>query len=597
MLNRPVVILNAVKNLIEAPHAPVTCYLIYWRDYMSYIDNYNQWLAHEIFDQDTKNELISIKDNSKEIEDRFYKNLEFGTGGLRGVIGAGTNRMNKYTVGRATQGLANYINSKGIKAAAVVIAYDSRRFSREFASEAAAVLNGNNIKVYLFEELRPTPELSFAVRQLQAAAGIVVTASHNPPEYNGYKVYWSDGAQIVSPVAEELMAEINSITDFGAIRTMKAEQAKKEGLLKSIGSDIDDIYIEKVKSLSLRPEIGKELGGKLSVVYTPLHGTGNIPVRRVLAELGYENVAVVPEQELPDGNFPTVKYPNPEEHDAFTLAIKLGDEKDADVIIGTDPDCDRVGAVVKDAGGDYVVLTGNQTGALLIDYVLSSMAEQGSLSKNDTIVNTVVTGKLGETIARSYGVDVISVLTGFKYIGEKIKEFEEAGDRRFIFGYEESYGYLAGDFVRDKDAVIASMLICEMTAYYKRKGIGLYERLLQLFDKYGYFKEGLGSIAFKGKEGMENMRDLINKIRQNPMQSVNGVKVLEFRDYMSYKGEIELPKENMLSFILEDKSWFAIRPSGTEPKLKLYYSVTGSSVEDADIRLEKLKNAVLEIIS
>lgn len=564
---------------------------------MNFMDKYNQWLAESIFDQETKDQLQCIRENQKEIEDRFYKDLEFGTGGLRGVIGAGTNRMNRYTVGRATQGLANYINKKGIHNASVAIAYDSRRFSKEFAAEAASVLNANNIKVYLFEDLRPTPVLSFAVRQLGATAGIVVTASHNPPEYNGYKAYWSDGGQIVSPVAEELMAEINSISDFGVIKIMDADMAKDKGLLQIIGKDIDDIYIEKVKSLALNPDLGKELGEDLSIIYTPLHGTGNIPVRRVLSEMGFAKAFVVPEQELPNGNFPTVKYPNPEEHEAFALAIKLAEEKKADVIIGTDPDCDRVGVVVRDSQGIYEVLTGNQTGALLIDYILSSLKEQGRLNEKSTIVNTVVTGKLGETIAESYGVKVVSVLTGFKYIGEKIKEFKEAGDHEFIFGYEESYGYLAGDFVRDKDAVIASMLICEMTAYYKKKGMSLYDRLMQLFEQYGYFKEGLGSIAFKGKEGMESMRSLINRIRQNPIESLNGVKVLEFRDYMTYEGKIKLPKENMLSFILEDKSWFSIRPSGTEPKLKLYYSVTGDSLQDAEERLEKLKNAVNEMVN
>lgn len=563
---------------------------------MSYQNKYQEWLSHEIFDEETKKELIEIKDDVKEIEDRFYKDLEFGTGGLRGVIGAGTNRMNRYTVGRATQGLASYIVKKGVANPSVAIAYDSRRFSREFAADAAAVLNGSGIKVYLFESLRPTPELSFAVRELGAAAGIVVTASHNPPEYNGYKVYWNDGAQIVSPIAEELLTEVNSITDFSTIKRLEAEPAKEQGLLELIGQEIDNIYIEKVKSLSLNPGIAKQLGESLSIVYTPLHGTGNLPVRRVLSEMGYANVTVVPEQELPDSNFSTVKYPNPEEHDAFSLAIKLAKEKNADVIIGTDPDCDRVGAVVKNIEGEYVVLTGNQTGALLIDYMLSNLKQQNRLNAKSTIVNTVVTGKLGEVIAKSYGVNVISVLTGFKYIGEKIKEFKATNSNEFVFGYEESYGYLAGDFVRDKDAVVASMLICEMTAYYKQQGMSLYEAMLKLYEKYGYYKEGLGAIAFKGKEGMESMRNLINSIRQNPAAELNGLKVAEFRDYLTYKGEIALPKENMLCFIMEDASWFCIRPSGTEPKLKLYYSVKGNSMEDSDMRLEQLKEAVMEMI-
>lgn len=563
---------------------------------MDFEAKYQEWLNQDIFDETTKKELQSIRDNQKEIEDRFYKDLEFGTGGLRGIIGAGTNRMNRYTVGRATQGLANYIKSKDIVNPRVAIAYDSRRFSRAFAEVASAVLNGNGIDVYLFEDLRPTPVLSFAVRELHATAGIVITASHNPPEYNGYKVYWNDGAQIVSPIAEELLADVNGITDFSCIRYLSKEQALQHGLLHMIGKEIDDAYTERVKQLSVNPDLGRQLGDELTVIYTPLHGTGNLPVRRVLSEMGYSNVTVVPEQELPDGNFPTVKYPNPEEHEVFTLAIKLAEEKNADVIIGTDPDCDRVGVVVKNNQGDYVVLTGNQTGALLIDYILSGLKQQNKLNTKSTIVNTVVTGKLGEVIAKSYGVNVISVLTGFKYIGEKIKEFKASDSHEFVFGYEESYGYLAGDFVRDKDAVIASMLICEMTAYYKQKGISLYEALQQLFEKHGFYMEGLGSIAFKGKEGMENMKALINSIRNNPADEVNGIKVKEFRDYMTYKGEIPLPKENMLCFILEDNSWFCIRPSGTEPKLKLYYSVIGSSVQDASNRLEQLKNAVSELI-
>lgn len=563
---------------------------------MSYELKYKEWLTQPIFDEQTKKELIDIEANTKEIEDRFYKDLEFGTGGLRGVIGAGTNRMNKYTVGRATQGLANYILHNNIQNPSVAIAYDSRRFSKEFSAEAAAVLNGNGIKVYLFEDLRPTPELSFAVRELGATAGIVVTASHNPPEYNGYKVYWSDGAQIVSPIAEELLKTVNAITNFAEIKRMDCEEAQQLGLLQSVGKAIDDLYIEKVKSLSPNPEIAKEHGKDISIIFTPLHGTGNLPVRRVLAEMGFANVSIVGEQELPDCNFSTVKYPNPEEHDAFTLAIELAKQKNADVIIGTDPDCDRVGAVVKNNLGEYAVLTGNQTGALLIDYILSSLKQQGKLNDKSTIVNTIVTGKMGEVIAKSYGVKIISVLTGFKYIGEKIKQFKQTGDNEFIFGYEESYGYLAGDVVRDKDAVVASMLICEMTAYYKQQGMSLYEALMKLYAKYGYFNEGLGAIAFKGKEGMESMRNLINHIRQQPADSVNGVRVYEFRDYMNYVGEIPLPKENMLYFILEDKSWFAIRPSGTEPKLKLYYSVIGSSREDSQQRLEALKAAVQEML-
>ncbi len=457
-------------------------------------------------------------------------------------------------------------------------------------------LNANNIKVYLFEELRPTPELSFAVRQLQATAGIVITASHNPAEYNGYKVYWSDGGQIVYPVAEELTKEVNSIMDYEAIKAMKPELAQKKGLLQFIGKDIDNIYTEKVKSITLNPSAASSQGQKLCIVYTPIHGTGNIPVRRVLSEMGYANVAVVPEQELPDSNFATVKYPNPEEHEAFLLAIKLAEEKNADVIIGTDPDCDRVGVVGRDNNGKYVVFTGNQTGALLIDYILSSLKEQGRLNKKSTIINTVVTGKLGEKIAKSYGVPVISVLTGFKYIGEKIKEFKEAGDREFIFGYEESYGYLAGDFVRDKDAVIASMLICEMAAWYKSRGLSLYEGLIKLFEKYGYYKESLINIVFQGKIGFDNMHRLIDRLRSNVPEMINGIKVRESRDYMNYQGSIRLPKENLLQFIMEDSSWFAIRPSGTEPKLKIYLAVIGNSSEDADKKLQMLTSYIENMV-
>lgn len=563
---------------------------------MSYYERYNKWLTDATFDEETRKELIAIKDDEKDIEDRFYKDLEFGTGGLRGIMGAGTNRMNKYTVGRATQGLANYIIKKGIENPKVVIAYDSRRFSREFAMQAARVLNSNGIEAFVFSELRPTPELSFAVRELKAAAGIVITASHNPPQYNGYKVYWGDGAQVVSPIAEELIAEANSIQDFSEIKCLEDCDLDRKGLLHFLGTEMDDRYIEKVKSLALNPEVVKELGDSFRIVYTPLHGAGNLPVRRALREAGFCSVTVVPEQELPEKEFSTVKYPNPEEPEAFTLAIGLAKKQDADIIIATDPDCDRVGVAVKNAGGEYAVLTGNQTGALLIDYILGSLKNQGKLNEKSTIINTIVTGKLGEKIAESYNVETLSVLTGFKYIGEKIKEFESSG-REFIFGYEESYGYLAGTFVRDKDAVISSMLICEMAACYKKKGMTLYEGLMELFRKYGYYKESLSSIAFKGKEGMEEMLKLIDSLRSKLPLSVNGIKVSELRDYMNYRGPIKLPRENVLQFILEDKSWFCIRPSGTEPKLKIYYSVTGESQEDAEAKMTGLIAGVGAIIS
>ncbi len=558
---------------------------------MNYQERYTQWITEQIFDEETKSELIQIKTDTKEIEDRFYKDLEFGTGGLRGVIGAGTNRMNRYTVGRATQGLANYILKKNIQSPSVAIAYDSRRFSREFAEEAAKVLNANGIKVYLFSELRPTPELSFAVREFKATAGLVITASHNPPEYNGYKVYWNDGAQVISPIAEELIAEANAIQNFSDIKRMDSLTNDKS-LLEIIGEEFDEKYIAKVKTLSLNEEIVKEISDELKIVFTPLHGSGNKPVRKILKEVGFKNVIVVPEQELPDPNFSTVKYPNPEEKDAFRLAIDLAKSENADLIIGTDPDCDRVGVVVRNSSGEYVVLTGNQTGALLIEYLLSSLKQQGKLNQKSTIINTIVTGKMGDKIAKAYGAGVISVLTGFKYIADKVKSFEAAGDREFIFGYEESYGYLAGNFVRDKDAVIASMLICEMAACYKKKGMTLYEGLMELYSKYGFHAESTASIAFKGKEGMEMMRDLLNKMRADAPQTINGLKVVEVRDYMVYEGAIKLPKENVLYFTLEDESWFCLRPSGTEPKLKIYFSVTGKSLEDAAIRINSLKKSV-----
>lgn len=558
---------------------------------MVYNERYNKWISDSAFDEETRRELMRIKDDEKEIEDRFYKDLEFGTGGLRGIIGAGTNRMNRYTVGRATQGLSNYIIRKNIDNPSVVIAYDSRHLSREFAMEASRVLNSNGIAAYVFSELRPTPELSFAVRELKATAGIVITASHNPPQYNGYKVYWGDGGQVVSPIAEELIAEANSIQDFSEIKCMDECEIQDKGLLRFLGTEMDDRYIGKISSLSLNPQVVREMDDNFRIVYTPLHGTGNIPVRRILREIGFTNVTVVPEQEQPDKDFPTVKYPNPEEHEAFTLAIELAKKQSADIIIGTDPDCDRVGAVVKDNLGEYVVLTGNQIGALLTDYILGSLKKQGRLNDKSTIINTIVTGKLGEKIAESYNVRTISVLTGFKYIAEKIKEFEYSG-LEFVFGYEESYGYLAGTFVRDKDAVIASMLICEMAACYKKRGMTLYEGLMSLFRKYGFYKESLASVTFKGKEGMEKMVRLIDSLRNGLPGEINGIRVKEVRDYLNYHGSVRLPKENALQFILEDKSWFCIRPSGTEPKLKIYYSVIGDNQEDAEARMSRLKEGV-----
>ncbi|WIF96108.1 phospho-sugar mutase [Caminicella sporogenes] len=571
---------------------------------MNYMEKYNEWISSPYFDEETKEELLKIKDDEKEIEDRFFKELEFGTGGLRGVIGAGTNRINKYNIRKATQGFANYIlkNAENAKNRGVVIAYDSRHKSPEFAKEAALVLNANGIKAYLFESLRTTPELSFTVRELGCAGGIVITASHNPPEYNGYKVYGEDGGQLVPKFANMVIEEIRNINDFSEVKYIDEKEALDKGLLNMIGEEIDRKYIDKVKSLVIRKDVIENMKD-FKIVYTPLHGTGAMPVKRVLNEIGFENVIVEPKQEIPDSNFSTVKYPNPEEHDAFKLAIKLAEKENADIIIGTDPDCDRVGAVVKNKNGEYVVLTGNQTGALLIDYILSSME---SIPENGVIVKTIVTSELGAVIAKSYGVEVINTLTGFKFIGEKIKEFEQNKDKKFIFGYEESYGYLAGTFVRDKDGVIASMLIAEMAAYYKSKGMTLLDGLKNIYEKYGYYKEDLKSITLKGKEGIEKIGRIMNDFRNNPPLNIEDIRVKIIRDYKESlsknildktENKLDLPKSNVLHFTLEDGSWFAIRPSGTEPKIKIYFSVVSDSEKNAEDKLNIIRKFVLEKIN
>lgn len=556
------------------------------------LENYKKWLNEPYFDEDTKKELYEIKDNEKEIEDRFFKELEFGTAGLRGVIGAGTNRMNKYIVRKTTQGLADYIAAQGeeAKARGVVIAYDPRRMSREFAHEAACVLAGNGIKAYLFKDLRTTPELSFAIRYLNCISGIVVTASHNPSEYNGYKVYWEDGAQIATKQAEEIIDSIARVKDFGEIQILDKNKAIHKGLLIYLDEKIDDAYIEEVKKQSLRGDVVKKVSDDFKVVYTPLHGTGNIPVRRVLREIGFNNVFVVPEQESPDSEFSTVGYPNPEDKKAFKLAIELAKEKDADLIIGTDPDCDRVGAVVKDRSGRYIVLTGNQTGALLVNYILEALKEKNSLPENGVIIKTIVTSEMGANIAKKYGIDTINTLTGFKYIGEKIKHFEKTGEKVFLFGYEESYGYLAGTYVRDKDAVVASMLICEMAAYYHSMGMNLYDALVDLYNKYGYFLEDVKSITLEGKEGLEKIGAIMEHFRTSVIDTIGDKKVLYVEDYESQQRiyldgsnnieQIELPKAKVVKFILEDEGWVCLRPSGTEPKLKIYSGFKGSSLEE-----------------
>lgn len=570
---------------------------------MDYMKKYEEWLKNPYFDMETKNELMNIKDDEKEIEERFYKELEFGTGGLRGIIGAGTNRINKYIVRKATQGFANYIlkSIDNPKDKGVVIAFDSRHKSPEFAKEAALVLAGNGIKAYLFESLRSTPELSFSVRKLKAAGGIVITASHNPPQYNGYKVYGEDGGQLVPRYANMVIEEIRKIKSYGQVKYLSEEEAKDKALLNIIGEEVDKEYIEMVKSLSMRKELIKKMKD-FKIVYTPLHGTGAMPVKRVLTEAGFENLFIVKEQEIPDSNFSTVDSPNPEEQKAFDMAITLAKQVGSDIIIGTDPDCDRVGAVVRNKKDKYQVLTGNQTGALLVDYILSSME---TVPENSVIIKTIVTSELGSKIARNYGVDTINTLTGFKFIGEKIKEFEEKRDKSFIFGYEESYGYLAGTSVRDKDAVIASLLIAEMAAYYKSQDMTLLDALNNLYEKYGFYKEGLNSIVLEGKEGVEKIERIMLDFRSNPPKQIEGIKSKAIRDYL--KGEarfindnkekkLDLPTANVLHFTLEDGSWFAIRPSGTEPKIKIYFSVIGENNLAAEEKLNIIRKYMLDRI-
>lgn len=580
---------------------------------MNFIDKYKYWIKNEYFDKETKAELIKIKDNEAEIEDRFYKDLEFGTGGLRGKIGAGTNRINKYTVAKATQGLADFIieneeskakneeQESSNKKLSVVIAYDSRHKSDEFAKQAALVLAANGIKAYLFESLRPTPELSFAVRHIGANAGIVLTASHNPPEYNGYKAYWSDGGQLVPEIAHKVIDKVNAINEFSSIKTMDENEALGKGLLKIIGKEIDEIYIEKVKSLSIRDDVDKNI----KIVYTPLHGTGNIPVRRVLNELGYSNVHVVKEQELPDPQFSTVGYPNPEDPKAFELAIKMGNQIGADILLGTDPDCDRVGVVVKDNNNKYIVLNGNQTGALLLDYILCSRKDKGILPDNGIIVKTIVTSEIGRVIAKHYGLETIDTLTGFKYIGEKIKQFEENGDYSFQFGYEESFGYLTGTFARDKDAVVASMVICEMTGYYKKKGLNLYQALMNLYDRFGFYVEELYSVNLEGIEGKKKIDMIMDSFRRDYPAEIDNTRVCMVNDYKTGKSydcklgtstHISLPSENVMKYILDDDSWYALRPSGTEPKLKIYISANGNDCYDANAKLKAIEKEVMKRI-
>ncbi len=556
----------------------------------------NQWLEDPSIDEETKQELRALESQPDELEDRFYRELEFGTGGLRGVIGAGSNRMNRYTVGKATQGLAQYIleTAEGKEGKpSVIIAHDSRHFSPEFSLEAALVLAANGIVAKLYPSLRTTPQLSFSVRHLQADGGIMVTASHNPPEYNGYKVYNREGGQLVPHEAERVISLVQSVQAFSEIKRITREEAEAQGLLVWLGDAEDEAFIETVASLSLsREQLAAGKGDDLEIVFTPLHGTGNLPVRRVLERIGFKNVTVVPEQEQPDGDFSTVKSPNPEEREAFTLAMKLGEERNADILIGTDPDCDRMGAVVRNKEGQYVVLSGNQSGAIMVDYVLGRMKEAGTLPENGAVIKTIVTSEMGAVIARHYGAEVLNTLTGFKYIGEKMTQFEQTGEHTFLFGYEESYGYLAGSYARDKDAVLASMLIAEAAAYYKTQGKTLYEVLEGLYAKFGTFLERLESRTMKGKDGLAKIQSIMADWRDNPPTEVAGVKVVQTLDYE--QGIDGLPSENVLKYMLEDDSWFVLRPSGTEPKIKVYFAVRGDSLPAAEEAVQRLVAAVTE---
>ncbi len=574
---------------------------------MSYKEIYEEWLSNPYFDEATKAELKSLEGNEKEIEDRFYTELEFGTAGLRGVIGAGVNRMNVYTVRKATQGLANYILKVGGQDKGVAIAYDSRRMSTEFADVAALCLAANGIKAYVFDALRPTPELSFAVRELGCIAGINITASHNPPEYNGYKVYWEDGAQITPPHDSGIMAEVKAVTDFANVKTMDKDAAVSAGLYVVIGQAIDDRYMEELKKQVKRPEAIKEMAKNLTIVYSPLHGTGNIPARRILKELGFENVYVVPEQELPDGEFPTVSYPNPEAEEAFALGLKLAKEKDADLVLATDPDADRLGVYVKDTkSGEYITLTGNMSGCLLAEYEISQVKELSGLPEDGALIKSIVSSNMADAIAKSYGIDLFEVLTGFKFIGQKMLEFETTGKGTYLFGFEESYGCLIGTHARDKDAIVATMALCEAAAYYKTLGKTLWDAMIDMYEKYGYYKDDVKSITMKGIEGLAKIQEILNNLRKDTPTAFGSYKVVSARDYKAdtiknmATGEVTptgLPSSNVLYYDLEDDAWVCVRPSGTEPKVKFYYGVKGTSIEDADAKSAKLGEEVLAMIN
>lgn len=563
---------------------------------MTYLERYQEWCTDEYFNPDTRKELEHLSDD--EVKERFYKELEFGTGGLRGEIGAGTNRMNLYTVRKATQGLANYIKKEGAQEKGVAIAYDSRRMSPEFAEETALCLAANGIKAYIFESLRPTPELSFAVRELKCTAGVVITASHNPPEYNGYKVYWEDGAQITAPRDREIISEVQAIASYKEVKIMKKEDAEAEGLYQVIGEEIDQRYMQELKKLVLNPQVIQEQAKDLKIVYTPLHGTGNLPVRRILKELGFEQVYVIPEQEKPDGNFPTVSYPNPEDPDTFAMGLEMAEKIGADLVLATDPDADRLGVYARDSKtGEYKSFTGNMSGMLICEYQLSQKREKNILPENGAVVTTIVSSNMAKAVAEEYQVRLVETLTGFKYIGEQIKVFEQTGSNSYLFGFEESYGCLIGTHARDKDAVVAVMALCEAAAYYKSKNLTLWDQMIHIFDKYGYYKEALYTLTLKGQEGAGKINSIMEKIRKNPPEKIGEYKVEIFYDYG--KGNVrdyiqdseyktELPVSNVLYFELSDCAWCCIRPSGTEPKIKIYAGVKGNCLEDSESRVQEL---------
>lgn len=573
---------------------------------MGYMEVYEEWLLNPYFDEETKAELLAIKDDENEIKERFYMDLEFGTAGLRGVIGAGINRMNIYVVRKTTQGLANYIKKQGGEDKGVAIAYDSRRMSPEFADEAARTLAANGIKAYIFESLRPTPELSFAVRELGCIAGINITASHNPPEYNGYKVYWADGAQITPPHDSGIMAEVKAVTDYNTVLTMDKAEAEAAGNYVVIGKELDDKYMAELKKQVKHADAIKAVGDEIKIVYTPLHGTGNIPARRILKEIGFNNVYVVPEQELPDGEFPTVSYPNPESEEAFVLGLKMAKELDADLVLATDPDADRLGVYVKDKTGEYHSLTGNMSGCLLGEYTISQMkARDGKLPEDGALIKTIVTTNMADAIAKHYGVRLIECLTGFKYIGQQILGFEQSGKGTYLFGFEESYGCLIGTHARDKDAIVATMALCDAAAYYKTQGKTLWDAMIDMYEAYGYYKDDVKAIGLSGIEGLAKIQEIMTKLRENPPKAIADYEVLSFRDYKKdevidlktgEKKPTGLPNSNVLYFDMNDDAWLCVRPSGTEPKIKFYYGIKGTSLEDADAKSAELGKAVLEMI-